>query len=95
MKVNFLDKIELFREDIRNYIETTELDDIIDKEPFEETGDRFDVLRSGIFYFYIDNCEYEIDEDFQIHFGRDAKLHYSMLLEIYNFIDYLYELFEN
>ena len=30
------------------------VDDIIDKEPFEETGDRFDVLRSGIFYFYIE-----------------------------------------
>lgn len=84
MKKNFEEKIE----DIGLYIENN-LDEVIDEEPFEDTGLRFDITRMGEIIFYNNDCQIEIDNELKIIFPDKNEFDAETLLKLYEFMIFL------
>ena len=84
MKKNFEEKIE----DIGLYIENN-LDEVIDEEPFEDTGLRFDITRSGKIIFYNNDWQIEIDNELKIIFPDKNEFDAETLLKLYEFMIFL------
>ena len=84
MKKNFEEKIE----DIGLYIENN-LDEVIDEEPFEDTGLRFDITRMGKIIFYNNDWQIEIDNELKIIFPDKNEFDAETLLKLYEFMIFL------